>query len=229
VAVSKRLRYEVLRRDNHACRYCGASAPEAKLTVDHVVPVTLGGTDDPSNLVTACEPCNSGKSATPADSPIVADVAADALRWAAAMRQATETLEADVRQRAEAQDRFLKAWNGWKWGEFGTREFPLPSDWRQSLDSFLAAGLPESVIAECIDIACGARHIHPEKAFRYMCGVAWKKVSELREIAGALLEADSEVAGAILGTELDGGDYVAPPFSSLCPVCCRPRHGDRAC
>lgn len=34
MAVSKRTRYEVLRRDNHACRYCGASAPEVKLTVD---------------------------------------------------------------------------------------------------------------------------------------------------------------------------------------------------
>ena len=39
MAVSKRTRYEVLRRDNHACRYCGASAPDAKLTVDHVLPV----------------------------------------------------------------------------------------------------------------------------------------------------------------------------------------------
>ena len=192
MALSKRLRYEVLRRDNHACRYCGAAAPEAKLTVDHVIPVALGGTDEPSNLVTACEPCNSGKSATPADSPIVADVAADALRWAAAMAKASELAEDSLRQREQAQDRFLAAWNGWKWGEFGTREFPLPSDWRQSVNSFQSAGLTDGVIAECIDIACGARHVHPEKAFRYMCGIAWKKVAELREIAGAMLEVDGE-------------------------------------
>jgi len=31
MAVSKRLRFEILRRDDHACRYCGATAPEAKL------------------------------------------------------------------------------------------------------------------------------------------------------------------------------------------------------
>ncbi|MGC7224589.1 HNH endonuclease, partial [Mycobacteroides abscessus subsp. massiliense] len=43
MAVTKRLRYEVLRRDNYSCRYCGRSAPEVKLTVDHVVPVALGG------------------------------------------------------------------------------------------------------------------------------------------------------------------------------------------
>lgn len=64
MAVSKRLRYEILRRDNHTCRYCGASAPDVPLRVDHVTPVALGGTDEPSNLVTSCEPCNSGKTST---------------------------------------------------------------------------------------------------------------------------------------------------------------------
>lgn len=64
MAVSKRLRYEILRRDNHTCRYCGASAPDVPLRVDHVTPVALGGSDKPENLVTSCEPCNSGKSST---------------------------------------------------------------------------------------------------------------------------------------------------------------------
>lgn len=64
MAVSKRLRFEILRRDGHRCRYCGAGALAAPLTVDHVTPLALGGTDDPSNLATACEPCNSGKTST---------------------------------------------------------------------------------------------------------------------------------------------------------------------
>lgn len=64
MAVSKRLRFEILRRDNHTCRYCGASAPATPLRVDHVVPAALGGSDHPSNLVTSCEPCNSGKTST---------------------------------------------------------------------------------------------------------------------------------------------------------------------
>src|SRR5438045_4098958 len=62
--ISKRLRYEILRRDNHACRYCGATAPDTPLTVDHVVPTALGGGDDPTNLVTACADCNGGKTST---------------------------------------------------------------------------------------------------------------------------------------------------------------------
>ena len=55
--VSKRLRYEILRRDNHACRYCGGTAPDVVITVDHVVPVALGGSDDAGNLVAACKDC----------------------------------------------------------------------------------------------------------------------------------------------------------------------------
>lgn len=73
VKIPKRLRYEVLRRDRHTCRYCGASAPDVRLTVDHVLPRVLGGTNDPTNLVTACADCNSGKTSIHPDSPLVAE------------------------------------------------------------------------------------------------------------------------------------------------------------
>lgn len=57
-----KLRFDVLARDNYTCRYCGRKAPDVVLVIDHVVPFSAGGTDEPSNLVTACEECNSGKS-----------------------------------------------------------------------------------------------------------------------------------------------------------------------
>ncbi len=96
MAVSKRLRYEVLRRDNHACRYCGAVAPDAKLTVDHVLPVTLGGTDEASNLVAACADCNSGKSASTPGAALVDDVSQDQVRWGRAMAAAIEQRSAEL-------------------------------------------------------------------------------------------------------------------------------------
>lgn len=82
MAVSKRLRYEVLRRDNHACRYCGASAPDVKLNVDHVIPTSLGGSDKPTNLVTACADCNSGKTSSLPNATPVSDVEQEAFRKA---------------------------------------------------------------------------------------------------------------------------------------------------
>ena len=101
MAVSKRLRFEVLRRDNHACRYCGGSAPDVTLTVDHVVPVALGGSDDPSNLVAACRDCNSGKSSVPPDAVLVSDVSQDALRWARAMEQVTVIRQSERAERTQ--------------------------------------------------------------------------------------------------------------------------------
>lgn len=86
MAVSKRLRYEILRRDNHACRYCGATAPDVKLNVDHVIPTSLGGSDAPMNLVTACADCNGGKTSS-MPTP-VADVDQETFRRAANLKQA---------------------------------------------------------------------------------------------------------------------------------------------
>lgn len=62
-AIPKRLRYAVLERDGYRCRYCGADAADAKLHVDHRMPVAKGGTNDYANLVTACVDCNLGKHA----------------------------------------------------------------------------------------------------------------------------------------------------------------------
>ncbi|MCV7359182.1 HNH endonuclease [Mycolicibacterium fluoranthenivorans] len=66
MAVSKRLRYEILTRDGEACRKCGRRAPEVELQIDHIIPVALGGSDDPSNLQTLCRDCNAGKASMPA-------------------------------------------------------------------------------------------------------------------------------------------------------------------
>lgn len=113
MAVSRRLRFEILRRDGHTCRYCGAQAPTVELTVDHVIPVTLGGSDDPSNLVAACTACNGGKSSVPADAPLVANVSADALRWKEAMERAREEFEAEREVLAALVDDFAQAWERW--------------------------------------------------------------------------------------------------------------------
>ena len=76
MAIPKRTRFEVLRRDNYTCRYCRST--DNPLTIDHVTPVSLGGTDDPSNLVAACRDCNAGKASSSPDAEHVAQVDDDA-------------------------------------------------------------------------------------------------------------------------------------------------------
>lgn len=61
--IGRRLRIAILERDGYRCVYCGRSADETALEVDHILAASKGGPDDPANLVTACSTCNGGKSA----------------------------------------------------------------------------------------------------------------------------------------------------------------------
>ena len=57
------VRSKVLARDGYRCRHCGISAAlGAILHVDHIIPVSKGGTSDMGNLQTLCQDCNLGKS-----------------------------------------------------------------------------------------------------------------------------------------------------------------------
>jgi len=85
--LSKKLRFEVLKRDGYVCQYCGHGAPKVVLHIDHIVPVARGGSNDIENLVTACEACNSGKRASFHD---------DQLGEVIALRKKVEQLEEDI-------------------------------------------------------------------------------------------------------------------------------------
>ncbi len=50
----------VLRAD-FRCAWCGCRVPKGKRHVDHVVPRAEGGTDVATNLVLACDGCNTGR------------------------------------------------------------------------------------------------------------------------------------------------------------------------
>lgn len=65
--ISKRMRFEVFKRDSFTCQYCGRKAPDAILHIDHIEPVSRGGKTVLMNLITACDQCNSGKSNIPLD------------------------------------------------------------------------------------------------------------------------------------------------------------------
>lgn len=59
--VSAARRLEILARDGEVCRYCGQT--EGPFHIDHIVPVSRGGSNRDDNLCVACAPCNLSKSA----------------------------------------------------------------------------------------------------------------------------------------------------------------------
>lgn len=182
--VTKRTRYEVLKRDNFTCRYCRSS--EGELTVDHVTPRALGGSDDPTNLVAACRDCNAGKSSTSPTDDIVADVAGDLLRWGQAIKEWNRIQKGSKKARAKWVSAFDAEWTKWGYG-FRQIEYPRPSDWRESARQFFATGLPIEEAIEAIEIACGSTRVNPDGAWRYCCGVIWKKVEQMTTGARDLL------------------------------------------
>jgi HNH endonuclease len=63
---SPSLRFRILQRDGFRCRLCGLArndSPDVRLEVDHIVPRSRGGSNDPANLQTLCFACNRGKHA----------------------------------------------------------------------------------------------------------------------------------------------------------------------
>jgi hypothetical protein len=189
MAVSRRLRYEILRRDNHQCRYCGATAPDVPLTVDHVTPVALGGSDDPTNLVTACKDCNAGKSSSNPDQPLVDDVSADALRWGRAMQAAADQRVADRRALDSIVAQFDQAWLGWSVGTPEDRQ-PVPRDpnWRASIYRFIEAGLEAETMIGLARDAMECDVLKAEFVWRSFCRRSWDEITARQELARQLVD-----------------------------------------
>jgi 5-methylcytosine-specific restriction endonuclease McrA len=53
--------WTLFKRDANLCLYCAQLYPTSDLTRDHVTPISLGGSDSWTNVVTACRRCNNYK------------------------------------------------------------------------------------------------------------------------------------------------------------------------
>lgn len=174
MGVSKRTRFEILRRDDYACRYCGAKAPDATLQIDHIVPQALGGSDDPTNLVTSCDDCNAGKSSMAPDHQFVADVDEMAAKWTLARQQAAAQKAAEEGARRELIGQFRDAWADWdKSCDY------LPDDWERSIGWWLDDGLTIDQIIEAYYIALGKKGVASRYIFRYMAGICRNMIADL--------------------------------------------------
>lgn len=57
----RRVRLKILAAQDGRCFYCTAKLSNTKSTTDHVIPISKGGTNEQSNMVVACKPCNNAK------------------------------------------------------------------------------------------------------------------------------------------------------------------------
>jgi hypothetical protein len=190
--VSRRLRFEILRRDNFTCRYCGGSAPDVTLAVDHVIPTALGGGDDPTNLITACTDCNNGKASINMGDDTVADVT-EATRLYAEALEAAANIERDERDQTSAfADEFRDRWNKWKFvgGVRGGQSIRLPSvSWRGTILNYAASGLTMDDLNYAIEVCMAKTGLENDTAiWRYFCGVCRATLTKRHEIAQRILD-----------------------------------------
>jgi hypothetical protein len=193
-AISKRLRFEILRRDNYTCRYCGALAANTKLVVDHVIPVALGGMSDPANLAAACEDCNTGKSSVNPDSAVVVNVSEDAKKWTEALKVVADRQRAksrsvpdsEVQQRIRSCLQWVESlWpNGQQLIEdpdlFEARTYPLPDGWKISVARIVRCGLNEDDLTVA---AMTALNRDVQDRWLYFCGTCWSMLRQRQETA----------------------------------------------
>jgi len=180
--VSKTTRYQVFRRDGHVCRYCGAKPPQAVLVIDHVIPVSLGGSDDPSNLLTSCRDCNAGKGSSAPDETLVADVDERTLEYAAAIRRS-----ADIRNQERSKWMDFYVWFDNGWNEIVGQYCRKDDNWMSSIKRLAVAGLSREAFLEFLYVAADA-DVPAYARFRYFCACCWNEVTEQQKLARKLIE-----------------------------------------
>lgn len=157
-STGKRKRFEILKRDGFRCAYCGSNPLQTHLRVDHVVPVVEGGTDDPTNLITACHDCNAGKAGVPLERK----------KYAAPDPEAARDHAEQIRQYLEFQKeiRAAKEQATWVVAEYWQdRIGPLSKDMFHRL-TLLLGHWPHEKLFQAIDITAGKMG-DPGSEYRY--------------------------------------------------------------
>ena len=170
-AISKKLRFDVFKRDGLVCAYCGATPPTVLLQVDHIHPVAKGGTNEIDNLITSCQPCNIGKGAKTLDSipqslaeksKEIAEKEAQILGYQEIIRGKKARLEEES---FEIADILQSEW------------IPNKKDFLSITNFIEKLGFFE--VVEAAEIASAKFSYSLNRSFKYFCGICINKSKEL--------------------------------------------------
>lgn len=175
-ALSKKTRFNVFKRDEFRCCYCGNHPPHVILEVDHIVPVASYGGNDMDNLITSCFDCNRGKGAESLEVvPLTLaqkaarekEMEAQLAEYNSIMRQKSSRLEDETWDVAEI---FIKE----------MRTDGIRKDWLLSIKGFVEK-LGVTEVIEAMEIATSRINYSERRCFLYFCKVCWNKVTEVRD------------------------------------------------
>lgn len=173
--VSKKVRFEVFKRDGFQCQYCGSVPPKVTLELDHIDPVANGGDNDIDNLITACFDCNRGKSDRLLSSipktviektEILAEREEQLRAYQEIVKQKQLRLEEDTNLISEIFSTLSPEWELTDAAKVSVRRFIEVLGVMEVGDAMIVAGQRWGV--------------NDERIFKYFCGVCWNKIRGLK-------------------------------------------------
>jgi len=172
MSLSKKLRFEVFKRDGFQCAYCGQTPPAVALEVDHVDPKSKGGKDDIDNLITACFNCNRGKRDIPLNKiPNKINDNFEILKEKEEQLKEYRKYVLKVRKRIDSDVDLVE-----KQFQIYFENHRFTDNPKLSVRRFLDI-LDLHIILDCMDMAC-LRKDDPQQAWKYFCGICWNKIKD---------------------------------------------------
>lgn len=224
MTLSVQTRFEIFKRDRFTCQYCGKHPPDVLLEADHIVPRAAGGSDDLSNLTTACTDCNRGKGSRLLEEGTAPTVNASALAelqeridQAKAYMDVLGGLESLVDDQVQRViDRWAQVFgaeteerdDGTFWTFTGYR-YQYGGRWpdKRSIRQFVKKLTLEQVL-DAVDIAASRMDKADSHAVRYFYGICHRSIREGREPLSPQTDISFDQvaaarAGGIAGGRLD--------------------------
>jgi hypothetical protein len=175
-SLSKKLRFDLFKRDSFQCVYCGNRPPNVLLEIDHIIPHSKGGKDKIENLVTSCFDCNRGKSnreLTEVPNAISSEISQEKLIQYKTYIKYVKELQKIKTEELELVCAIFEKYNtGY-----------TPSDnFRNTITQFLEKiGLEKTCYA--MEVSCtknytSFKYNHNNNIFKYFCGICWNIFKE---------------------------------------------------
>lgn len=171
IPISKRVRFEIFKRDGFCCHYCGGHPPGVVLEIDHIIPVSKKGSNDLENLVTSCFSCNRGKSDVQLTTlPQKTFEKIELIKEKEDQYKEYKKLLLAIDRRIQKEAVIVNK----TFQKYFPEETLLPRFIDSSLKQFInELGFP--VVNESMNKAC-SKFPTSEKAAKYFCGICWRKI-----------------------------------------------------
>jgi len=171
-SISKKLRFEIFKRDGFTCGYCGNKPPKVILEVDHIDPIANGGKSDINNYLTACFDCNRGKGAALlSKTPNQLDENLEILKEKDLQIKEYQKFVSYLRKKINRDVRNIE-----KVFQEVYPENKFSKMFKQTSVKVFLKSLPKREVEEAMYIAISKIDDDFYRAIRYFCGICWRKI-----------------------------------------------------